>query len=181
VKKAFREEYYQRTRVGGLEVRQGTTSIRGVALTFFFTLIGACVVTFIGWILGKGFSTPETHDGLWWAGLFFLGFVELLITILVCGGLRSLYFQINLKQYPTFIYDDGLEIQTKGSTVFIPYANLVKVDVHEVLTLATQKGKFRYSFRSKGMRELVTRLRERCPHVMDKRKFKKAQKESSAS
>src|SRR3989338_7095564 len=98
MKKAFREEYYQRTRVGGLEVSRGKTSIRGVVLTLFFTLIGAGIAAFIGWVLVKGFSTPETHDGLWWAGLFFLGFVELLIVALVFGGLRSLYLQIKTIQ-----------------------------------------------------------------------------------
>ena len=180
MKKAFREEYYQRTRVGGLEVSRGKTSIRGIVVTLFLTLIGAGVATFIGWVLAKGFATPETHDGLWWTGLFFLGCIELFVAILVLGGLRGLYFQLNLKQYPTFIYDDGLEIQTKSGHIFIPYSNLTKVDVHEVLTLATRKNKFRYSFLSKGMRELVTRLRERCPHVMDKRKFKKAIREISA-
>ena len=181
MKKAFRDEYYQRTRVGGLEVHQAKISVRGIGITLIFTLIGAGTATFMGWILLKGFSTPETHNILWWCGLFFLFFIELCIVALVCRALRSLYFQLNLKQYPTFIYDDGLEIQTKSTRVFIPYSNLLKVDVHNVLTLVTKSGTFHYSFLSKGIKELGLKLRERCPHVMDKRKFRKAQRESAYS
>ncbi len=177
VKSLLKEQFYTRSRIGGREVAAAKISTAGVLITLIFTLIGMGLFIFVGKILIKGFFSLETPSLSWWGGLFFLCFVELFIGILMWGGIRSLFLQLNYIKYPTFIHDDGLEIQTDRRVIFIPYSTIKNIQVSGGLTIVTSGQKVRYHYKAHGIRELVLKLREQCPSVMVKEKFRKAKRE----